>query len=326
MTWELLAAVTRNRDAVPGLVLPPRPSICRQAPAAAAQALEPRGCAGDRQRARRVRQKLAWDCGTREFKNSCASFGYGRSVRLGNPEGDRLFFLNSDSILHRNRKPIRHWKGPRLAAVRMSRPCRIRRIELQLQRRITRQARAPSRPVVVYASCDFVTPRVGFLRFQKFRLKRRGRCGRVLSRLHDHDTLLGGAKQRAVLLRGSRIVGTSDWEEFSCAASNTNREGTEFSSTLAAKRCSLASYASGSINRTEGGSFKLDSTSGSNLDFMSDDLKLADFRPQPWTAPRSSQRMDRCSDTKQQTQNEARAFKLVEDNGMSTLPLGPAAC
>jgi hypothetical protein len=68
-------------------------------------------------------------------------------------------------------------------------------------------------------------------------------------------------------------------KEFSCAASSTNRGGADFSSTLAAKLCSLASYASGSINRTEGGSFKLDSASGSNLDFMSDDLKLDGLPP-----------------------------------------------
>ena len=55
-------------------------------------------------------------------------------------------------------------------------------------------------------------------------------------------------------------------------ASTTNRGGTGFSSTLAAKRCSLASYASGSINRAEDGP-QAESTSGSNLDFISGDLR-----------------------------------------------------
>src|SRR5579863_6053032 len=184
-TWERLAAVTQNRDAVPALVLPLRPSICRQAPWRQHKLWNLENARAIDNGLGKLVKDWQRDWGTRELKNPCTGFGYGRSVRLGNPEGDRLFFLNSDSILHRNGEPIRHWKGPGPAAVRMCRPCRIRRIELQLQRRITRQARAPSRPVVVYASCDFVTPRVGFLRFQKFRLKRRGRCGHVLSRLHD---------------------------------------------------------------------------------------------------------------------------------------------
>jgi hypothetical protein len=52
----------------------------------------------------------------------------------------------------------------------------------------------------------------------------------------------------------------------------TNRAIAGFSSTLAAKRCSLASYASGSMRRAAGGRLTPESISGSNLDFISGNL------------------------------------------------------